>query len=800
MPQAKQIDYQLICELADAGFHFAWCPPGSSSPRMGAWQTDATRDKKLIYEWLEEGKGLAMVAMRDAGFAIDIDDFDACIAKGFNSDWLCGYYKVSTPSGGEHDYGIATPEMSKLKNIINIYRVKGDKKSGKILELKLAASPVAAPTAHRYGDPRKTDGYYEPHAPFTGTRTGIDPDFEKWLIENAETTTEHRSSKPVCIRFHQTWDEEKFAENEQISIYAHGEIRELVGKGIRKSYFLVPDECNFCEKPARKTTLRGALCKFIFDGDTFIYRCNPTETTLSAEEYIDKMEELVEGYEPWDGYIYEIDDPAIVHQRWGGNAPEWAKDDPVKVPEPLPDMPPEQEGEEQQKLRYPELRFPYEAIPEGQFKKMVDLACEGGLSPGLVAPAILIIASGIPTTDTMDGCRINEYGCLLSLVGAGKDSAIDRALSVFGLFDDNKLVHRYAPSGERSIAMLVGDKPDPENKGKRLQGDRYKVIVTYELEDTLNKSKGETSSVLQAMQWYYDHNEKTYADSKNRYIQTVNCRISWVTALPVGDQEIDEDDFRRAFGESSTHGTSSRFIFGFSEERFDRRRTRNWRVPKEFHTFNHESGDGDGDLNFKCTQVDTLVSRLRKRVVEGWAPGVERQFIKWNPVKNMSGRDTFHIQKIAILTALLNEHRLIEQSDWDFAVAFMEWQTQIRLTFTPSRAKKTTQGEFNDTVIRELEKRLARIKKEGGINPKRAKFEKIIEEDGKQHHYFLWKKLANDGRWHLKGLDIEKTINALVRGGILTYWTTEILDDKGKFKDLEVHSEWVRLARMPKNA
>ena len=789
MPQVKQIDYQLIHQMADAGFHFAWCQPDSSSPRQKEWGKTATRDKQQILDWLEEGKTLAVVAMRDAGFAIDVDDLDACLAKGFKMEWLSGYWHSTTPSGGYHYFGLATQEMSRLLNIINIYTVKGDKKSGKILELKLAGGSVAAPTSRRFGDPKKVDGYYVPSAPWTGTRTGIDPEFEAWLIANAETSTEHRSSKPKVIRFHKTWDEEAFAETEQVTINLHGEVRDDNGV----SYFVVVDECNFCDRSARNGGLRAGLCKFIFTGDNFVYRCNPGDTTYSREEYEAKMDEIFEGYEPWDDFIYELDDPATLVRIWGGMAPEWAKDDPVKKPEPTPDTLPE--PEEQQKLRYPELRFPYEAIPEGQFKKMVDLACEGGLSPGLVAPAILIIASGIPATDTMDGCRISEYGCLLSLVGAGKDSAIDRARAVFGLEGDNDLIAKYAPSGERSIAMLVGDKADPENKGKRIPGDRRKVIVTYELEDTLNKSKGETSSVLQAMQWYYDHNDKVYADSKTRMTQTVNCRISWLTALPVGDQEIDEDDFRRAFGESSTHGTSSRLIFGFAEERFDRRRSRNWRVPEEFHTFNRESVDGEGDLNFKCRQVDTLVSRLRKRVVEGWAPGMERQFLNWNPIKNMSGRDTYHIQKIAILTALLNEHSLIEQSDWDFAKAFMEWQTQIRLAFTPSRAKRTTQGEFNDTIVREIEKRLARIKKEGGITEKRAKYEKAVEEDGKTRYYFLWRKLANDGKWHLKGLDIERSIDALVRGGILVYWVTKELDEKGEFKSFETHDQWVRSAK-----
>ncbi len=114
------------------------------------------------------------------------------------------------------------------------------------------------------------------------------------------------------------------------------------------------------------------------------------------------------------------------------------------------------------KWKEPQLRFPYEAIPrDSVLLKLTDKACEGGLSPGLVVPAILTLVSAIPRTRTMDGARINLYMTLLAMVGAGKDTAIDRAMAVCGLdrLDAGDFYTPYSPSGERSISGLVGDKP-----------------------------------------------------------------------------------------------------------------------------------------------------------------------------------------------------------------------------------------------------------------------------------------------------------------------------------------------------
>lgn len=448
-------------------------------------------------------------------------------------------------------------------------------------------------------------------------------------------------------------------------------------------------------------------------------------------------------------------------------------------------------------LKYPQLIFPYEALPEGRFKTLVDKACEGGLSPGLVVPSILALASSLPLQDRVEGARINLYVTLLTMVGAGKDTAIDRAGAVLGLRTDDAgwelstTCSLYTPSGERSIAMLIGDTPGTKQNPERTPGPRTHCMVTYELDETLRKNKGETSGVFTALQHFFDHNEKEYNDSKYRHKQIVNCRLSWLTALPVGEGEIDENVYRKAFGDSSTHGFVSRMLFGFAEKRFDRRKTRNWHVPASSYSFGEVREE---QLDFGPVTIDrrtTLEMQLREAKCKGFAPGVAELYENWQPQKDWSGRDLFHVLKVAALCAILQGHECIEESDWHFTVAFMEWQGRIRQTFAPSRAKKTTQAEFNEIVIKEVEKRTVRVL---GKQPCKDKnVEIVVGNDGKKRVYIRWRAMSNDGKWHLHGLDVEKTMKALVRGGSLEFKREFVDDAQGKrIKEVE-NDAWVRI-------
>jgi hypothetical protein len=67
--------------------------------------------------------------------------------------------------------------------------------------------------------------------------------------------------------------------------------------------------------------------------------------------------------------------------------------------------------------------------------------------------------------------------------------------------------------------------------------------------------------------------------------------------------------------------------------------------------------------------------------------------------------------------------------------------------------------------LHEVEKRTAKLKRTG----KSDKQNKIEEINGKACYFIRWRAMANAGRWYKYGLDVEKTIDSLVRGGTLAY-------------------------------
>jgi len=515
----------------------------------------------------------------------------------------------------------------------------------------------------------------------------------------------------------------------------------------------------------------------------------PDDCDYSAFNIEDDLEEL----EMVDAHDVMPESPTNGNRHSSWSIP------PLFQPELLQSAPPVEEpkaAKPSPRLRYPELRFPYEAVPDGQFKKLVDKACEGGLSGGLVVPALLSLASSVPFQDKMEGARINLYVCLLALVGAGKDTAIDRSTEVLGINDGDGTCRWYAPSGERSMSFLLGDTPPNKSNPERKPGPKRQIFVSYELDDTISKSRGETSGVLPALQWYYDHNTRDYGDAQKRTLQHVDCRLSWLTALPVGETEIDPDEFRAAFGESSTKGTVSRLLFGFAEEKFDRRRSRNWSVEHNFHSWSEsktEMLEGVGPVT--TDTYDSILSRLRNARVEGFASGVEEQYLNWHLDKDYSGRDGYHALKVSILCALLSEHKLIEQSDWDFATAFMEWQGAIRREFTTGKSKKMTQGEFNEKVIKALCKEALK-RRVSGKDTANVQMEK--NKGGQELYFMRWRKIANNGKWWRSGLDTEKTINQLVRGGILGFLKEE--EDSPQSRDPEEKGAWVRVINLDQTA
>ncbi len=439
------INRELIFDMIEAGFCFAPTSPGMTRSDYLHWQK-VIPSVDLVKNWLDASKSLVFVAKRGYGFVMDIDDPDACIAKGFDPDWLKGYFKVSTPSGGFHVYGLADAVTDAMPGIVLVFEEKGNRDSKKIFELKIHAQSTAAPSAERKGQKNKCDGEYKPGRHFSpkGTKRGLPPELLEWLKTNAEST-EQTVYKKLPWEFHPEFDEAEFAENEGCTI--------VWADYIDDAYHIVVEECPHCKR-VNTSTPRAAKAKFILGGNGYGFVCHACG--IEGEGATAKHQELMQQQDPdysiWDKPIYVHDDVQLMAEQMDKDGLVEEAHDPVeKFTGKIVIAPPIDEPEEADApasdLKYPELAFPYEALPDGQLKLMVDKACEGGLDAGLICPSILALVSAMPQQNAMVFTKLQQYVCLLALVGAGKDVSIDRAIDVLGIRNEiDTLWSNYAPS------------------------------------------------------------------------------------------------------------------------------------------------------------------------------------------------------------------------------------------------------------------------------------------------------------------------------------------------------------------
>jgi len=287
---------------------FVGCKIGMSSSRWLDWQDRATNNKFMLLDWIKGGSSLVTVAKRGHSFVLDIDDPAECERLGFKREWLHGYYPVQTPSGGEHHHGLHDASTEALGNVVNVYRVKGDKSSGKILELKLHNQSVAAPTAERLADEKKCAGTYEPGLPGAKMRRGIDPELLDWLEKYGELSKQHEKSGATRIDFHPQFAMERFLERNDCTENKSGILDGAL--------HVVVDCCPLCGREARDSTLAAGITKFIFGGYSFGFVCHACGIN-SKEELEDRLAELVDGFEPWDEFIYKDDDPKFLLSSFG---------------------------------------------------------------------------------------------------------------------------------------------------------------------------------------------------------------------------------------------------------------------------------------------------------------------------------------------------------------------------------------------------------------------------------------------------------------------------------------------------
>lgn len=145
-----------------------------------------------------------------------------------------------------------------------------------------------------------------------------------------------------------------------------------------------------------------------------------------------------------------------------------------------------------------------------------------------------------------------------------------------------------------------------------------------------------------------------------------------------------------------------------------------------------------------------------------------------------------------MIIALLNDHKLIEMEDWQFTCALLDWQARIREVFSTGRAKRIHQGEMNELVMKELEKRIAKVQ-DGLVN---ANMKLIDQKNSKgemtPRPFVRWKAMAKEGRWYRYGLDLEKTVEQQQKAAAIRF------RDIYEGDTFEVDRSWIRLMGDPK--
>ena len=303
------LDKDLILAMAAAGFCFVATDAGMTRSNVKGWQDKASDQQKLITFWIEQGFSLVAVAKHGHGFMIDIDDPEACKARGFKLDWLDGHFLVDTPSGGVHAYGLHDAKTESMRNT-NVHQKKCDAKSPKLLELKIHNVSTAGPTAERKGQEKKVDGLYRPRGPFTATKAGLHPDLIAWLEQNAEALYDLPQASVGPVEFHDDFELVDFLNNEGCAEHACGDVD--------GAFHVTVEECPHCGRGAPQSTLRAGKTKFIFGGtNSYGFLCHACGIN-TREEHERLMKKHNPSYTPWDGFIYKLDDPELVKELLDG--------------------------------------------------------------------------------------------------------------------------------------------------------------------------------------------------------------------------------------------------------------------------------------------------------------------------------------------------------------------------------------------------------------------------------------------------------------------------------------------------
>jgi len=427
--------------------------------------------------------------------------------------------------------------------------------------------------------------------------------------------------------------------------------------------------------------------------------------------------------------------------------------------------------------RYPELAFPYGKVcaPGTRLRWLADAACDAGgvalvLDPGLVVPALLCLASAVPVMGEHLGTRINRYTCLLAMSGAGKGLSVSRAARVLGLHDGDDYDGDIDISGDVQIVYRLGEKwIPPETKGgkyTKMSGPKRYCGVVLELEHVISKSRGQASAIWSRLQRMYDRDHFEHANAHTGRTTKMDCRFSMLCCLPVGEGEIDETEFTKAFGQDMGRGMLDRFDFGFSERIIDSALAERWEPPS--HSTTIDCGD-----DMAVERHETPRDRLTPMLVRGWEDGVEERYLGWpGPAvqpgisialpgqDKMFARAKFLFKKTVVLIAALEGHSKVGHADFNAADAYIRWQLAVRKVFERSHAEDDDkQAKFAERVVKQARRWDSDLAKKG-----KPLGSRVIKTKWFAAHNKLYLKASPVG--------LERTLRELAFQGLLALGTT----------------------------
>jgi len=288
--KSKRLSYAI--KLARKGFHFSPTSHGKSRPDRMGWGIDATTDEARLREWDDPFSQFVMVAKFGHGCALDFDDWEACIAGGFDPKWIEGAFSVRSPSGGRHVYMPWHAAFDCFRS------AKADATvGGKVVaELKLNNATIAAPCSFRESDESHCCGWYEPMG---GRIVPCDgPSIAAWFRDHGAVQKKAFRERAERRNLHPDFDADDFLEWHSCSLTEEG--------WIEGSYHLAIEECPLCGKDNPGSTLAAAPTKFLLGGSGYGFACHACGVSGRAA-FEEGMARLHPGWKPWRRPIYEGD-------------------------------------------------------------------------------------------------------------------------------------------------------------------------------------------------------------------------------------------------------------------------------------------------------------------------------------------------------------------------------------------------------------------------------------------------------------------------------------------------------------